>query len=316
MPGASDISWFKSNFASAIEKAVKGTLFDLDMLTAVACQETGYIWQVLRKKDLPLARILELCVGDTIDARSVFPKSKAQLVAEPNGQKMFDIARAALVDMAKYVPGYDTMVAKPDKFCHGYGLFQYDIQYFKTDPSYFLERRYIQLDQTLGKCVSELQEALKTLKWTAKPKLTDLEKAAVAICYNTGGYNPAKGLKQGHKDSAGKYYGELFYDFMLLARSVPTPAAAPAPTPTAAPAPSPAPTPASSGGYKIATGGGKLNVRSAPAIDPANLIGEISDGMGVAVTSETPANGFLKISAEAGGLKIIGWASAKYLKKG
>lgn len=307
MPGVSDIIWFKNNFSAAIQAAVKGTPFDLDMLAAVACQETGYIWQVLRKKDMTVERILELCVGDTIDARSVFPRSKAELVAQPDGQKMFDIARAALVDMAKFVPGYDGMVAKPDKFCHGYGLFQYDIQYFKTDPAYFLERRYTRLDQTLGKCVSELKESLKTLKWTAKPTLTDLEKAAVAICYNTGGYNPARGLKQGHKDSAGKYYGELFYEFMLLARSVPTP--------TIPPAPSPVPTPASTGGYKVATTGGKLNVRSVPAIDPANLIGELSDGLPVTVSPGAPNNGFLNLAAEAGGIRIKGWASAKYLAK-
>ncbi|RYY22863.1 MAG: SH3 domain-containing protein [Sphingomonadales bacterium] len=299
MPGASDIAWFKASFAPAINQAVKGTPFDLDMLTAVACQETGYIWQVLRKKNLTIARILELCVGDTIDARSVFPKSKADLIAANDGQKMFDIARAALVDMAKNVPGYDAMVAKPDKFCHGYGLFQYDIQYFRVDPSYFLERRYIQLDQTLAKCVGELKQSLKTLKWTAKPTLTDMEKAAVAICYNTGKYDPARGLKQGHKDSAGKYYGELFYDFMLLARSVATPAP-----------------PAVTTGYKVKTAaGGKLNVRSGPAADQPNITGELADGLAVTALAEAQNNGFLNIAAEAGGIRIIGWASAKYLQK-
>ena len=38
------------------------------MVTAFACQETGEIWPALRRQGLPTARILELCVGDTIDA--------------------------------------------------------------------------------------------------------------------------------------------------------------------------------------------------------------------------------------------------------
>ena len=58
MPNASDIAWFKENFAKPITAAVAGTPFDLDMLTAIACQETGYIWQVLRRKNLPLDRTL------------------------------------------------------------------------------------------------------------------------------------------------------------------------------------------------------------------------------------------------------------------
>src|SRR5439155_12016130 len=96
MPNADDILWFKQQFHREIEAAVQGTPFSLNMLTAVACQETGYIWQVLRKQQPSLGRILELCVGDTIDAsggRNAFPKTKADLVAKPNGQQMFAIAR-------------------------------------------------------------------------------------------------------------------------------------------------------------------------------------------------------------------------------
>jgi len=108
MLNTSDIKWFKENFQSQIEAAVKGTAFSTDMIVAVACQETGYIWQVLRRHqdELSLPRILELCVGDTIDGsskspRTAFPTSKAELLKKPNGHAMFDIARQSLVDMAK-----------------------------------------------------------------------------------------------------------------------------------------------------------------------------------------------------------------------
>ena len=45
--------------------------------TALACQETGEVWPILRKKDLSVDRILELCVGDTLDSRSAFPRMAA-----------------------------------------------------------------------------------------------------------------------------------------------------------------------------------------------------------------------------------------------
>jgi hypothetical protein len=49
MPNAEDILWFKQQFHRRIEAVVQDTQFSLDMLTAVAYQETGYIWQVVRK---------------------------------------------------------------------------------------------------------------------------------------------------------------------------------------------------------------------------------------------------------------------------
>ena len=51
--------------------------------------------------------------------------------------------------------------------------------------------------------------------------------AAVAIAYNTGRFNPAKGLKQGYFDGT-KFYGENFFGFLQLAHSVQVPASVPA----------------------------------------------------------------------------------------
>src|SRR6266542_5814545 len=117
------IQWFKNTFNKHLEAAVVGTPFSVDMLAAIAQQETGYIWPALLKHDLSLPRILELCVGDTIDkGRSAFPTSKSALMTVPRGAKMFAIARQALVEMAKYVPGYAGAVRDPDKFCHGFGI--------------------------------------------------------------------------------------------------------------------------------------------------------------------------------------------------
>ena len=102
MPNAADISWFRQNFLTDIQTALAGTPFTLDFMVALACQETGDVWPILRHKPLTRDQIVALCVGDTIDfnpatgkGRTAFPKTKADLVARPNGQQMFDIARQA-----------------------------------------------------------------------------------------------------------------------------------------------------------------------------------------------------------------------------
>jgi hypothetical protein len=225
MPTVDDIRWLKQQFTNQIKATLTGTPFDVDMIAALACQETGEVWPILRKKQLPLARILALCVGDTIDfrgpgqGRQAFPRNKEALVAVPNGERMFEIARTALEDMAEFIPSYRSAAANPKKFCHGFGMFQRDLQFFKVDPDYFLERRYENFPDTLAQCLGELHRGLKTLGFESRTSLTDMEFAFVAIAYNTGHFVQAKGLKQGFRDSDGKFYGELILDFVKLSRS-------------------------------------------------------------------------------------------------
>ena len=229
MPNLQDAIWFKSEFQPAIERAVAGTPLNVDMITAFACQETGEIWPALRRQGLPTARILELCVGDTLDAsptgggRRAFPRNRSELVASAGGARMFDVARQGLVDMASYIPGYRGAASRPEKFCHGFGIFQLDLQFFKVDPDYFLEKRYAGFDAALAKCTGELLSVLRRLGWQLKGTLTDLECAAVAIAYNTGRYDSARGLKQGYFDGA-KYYGENYFAYLQLAHSAHAPA--------------------------------------------------------------------------------------------
>ena len=229
MPNRDDIRWFKENFEARILPALAGTPLTVDLVVAVACQETGFIWSRLRRDGLPVERILELCVGDTIDAkaggggRSAFPIHRAELLAHPQGAAMFAIARQALIDMAAHVPGYSRTVANPDKFCRGYGLFQRDLQFFRKDPQYFLQRRYMRFEDTLAMCVAELKRGLRKLRFDQRPRLSDMEltdeeQAHVAIAYNTGGFNRSKGLKQGHFDGQ-KFYGEQVFEFIRMSKA-------------------------------------------------------------------------------------------------
>jgi hypothetical protein len=280
-----DVLWFKQQFHAPIEAAVAGTLFDVDMITAIACQETGYIWQRLRKKPLTLQQITALCVGDTIDARPggrgrrAFPRTKANLIARPNGQQMFNIARQALVDMARYIPEYRAAASNRNKFCHGFGVFQYDLQFFLSNPQYFLQRKYENFDDSLGRCVGELQSALQKLRWQNKPSLSDYEMACVTIVYNTGGFHPRKGLKQGHFNGT-RYYGEEVFDFIRLSRSISLPLV-PQPERGHALLARPTPVTATGRAYEVDTLANTLRVRSTPVVSSppaANVIGELPDG--------------------------------------
>jgi len=322
MPNPEAIRWFKTQFQDQIEAAVRGTPFTVDLLTAIACQETGYIWNILRKK-VDKERVLALCVGDTLDStkgRKAFPKNKTDLLAAPNGQAMFDIARQALVDMAKYIPGYQGAVANPAKFCRGFGIFQHDLQFFLKNPGYFLEKKYADFDSSLAMAVGELRTKLRVLGWSEKSELTELEMVAVAIAYNTGRYTPSKGLKQGYFNGT-QYYGEAIFDYLRLARTVKVGDRTPEPGPAArGEAPIPPPTPLSAKGatYEVDVRETMLNVRSEPLVPPStatsNVVGRLPDGHIVKAVGPKRENGFIEVETSLNGALIRGFVASKYLK--
>jgi len=321
MPTRDDIEWFKQQFAAAIEAAVADTPFDVDMMTALACQETGEVWPILRKKPLTVQQILALCVGDTLDfpKRSAFPRTKAALIAKPKGQQMFDIARDALVRVAEHIHSYQAAAHNANKFCHGYGLFQFDLQFFLTEPDYFLQKKYEKFEETLGKAITELRAALRKTPFKDKQTLSDFEMAAVAIAYNTGRFKPEKGLKQGFFDGH-KFYGELIFDFIRLSRTVAAPGAQAAlaqPTPGNAIVPPPTPVAAAGATHRVVTLEGTLRLRSAPAISApptANVIGDLPDGHLVRAVSGKETKGFLEVETSLAGAHLQGFASAKHLQ--
>ena len=322
MATSKDILWFKAQFASKINQAVQGTPFDVDMLTAIACQESGELWGAMRRvPSLTVDQIVALCCGDTLDAdkgRSAFPRTRADLLAVPKGAEMFDIARTALLNMADQIPAYAFAKTNTKKFCHGYGVFQYDLQFFLSNPRYFLEKQYEVFENTLGRALGELTRGLKKLGLQNNASITDLEFCKVAICYNTGGFNPSKGLKQGHSDN-GKFYGEFIRDYLAMARTVATPGAAPVVAPAS---PGTVPVAASPAGvatgpsFRVETLTSPLRLRSEPKISNpkgANVIAEMPDGHIVRAISGTPVQGFIEIETTLGGKLFRGFASADLL---
>jgi hypothetical protein len=229
---AEAIGWFNAQFGEAIDEAVQGTPFDRDLIAAIGFQETGYLWRKLIDT-LDADEILKLCVGDTLDApnRDAFPRTKADLISYDRGQEMFDTARAALEAISAYDESYGKVARNnPNKFCHGYGVFQYDIQFFEEDAEFFLQKKWYSFEACVAKLVNELKEALRRIGWSSKTTLSDEEKVYVAIAYNAGHVDPARGFKQGYQSDDGRYYGENIADFLKTAKATP-PAASSSPEP-------------------------------------------------------------------------------------
>jgi hypothetical protein len=318
------LRWFKETFGGQLKAASAGTPFTVDLLVAIAAQETGEIWAPLRKK-LGVDALLEICVGDVLDAdagRSAFPRTRTALEAVPRGPEMFRVAREALLSMAAHVPAYAPSAKKPNKFCHGFGIFQYDLQFFVEDPDYFLERRWRRFPDTLGKCLGELRAAARRIGLGGRESLSDLEQTAVAIAYNTGRFNPKKGLQQGFKPKHGPFYGEAIFALLRLSQTIDTTAAravVAATPPGSTPLPPPTPVTTDGAVYRVSVDTAQLRLRREPVIDPdkpsANVIAHLPDGHRVRWISGKPTARFLEVETSLNGALLRGFAASKHLVK-
>ena len=321
MPNRDDLQWFKSTFHHQIEPALAGTPFSLDLVTAIAAQETGHIWGPLHNK-IELDTLLEICVGDTLDAdrgRRAFPQTRDDLVAVARGEDMFRIAHDALVAMSRHVPSFAGVAKRPAKFCHAYGIFQYDLQFFKTDPDYFLDRKWRRFESSLGKCLEELRSAQSRTNLSDRTTLTDLEQVHVAIAYNAGSFKPAKGLKQGFFDGQ-KFYGEMIFDFLRLAQTVSIPAAPatlPAPAPGVAPVARPTPVASTGQVLEVDVTETPLRLRSEPRVDmanpAANVIARLPDGHRVRLVLGQLGDKFVEVATSLNGAHFQGFAASEFL---
>ncbi len=320
------ISWFKTSFDKEAGAELAGTPFTFDMITSVAYQETGYLWSpLIGRLDAP--ELLKVCVGDTIDAprRSAFPKTKGDLLRAPKGSEMFQIARDALEAIGQYDKSYRRVAADPNKFCHGFGIFQYDLQFYLTNSQFFLERKWYEFGACLAIFLGELGEAMKRAYGRSKNELTDQEWPYVAIAYNKGSVDLKKGLRQGFRDEDGRYYGENVQEFLRIAQSVPAEEAAVAATAPSIPilrgtatlAP-PTPIEATDNIFMVATDGA-LKLRSQPKIPRkkpgANVIARLPSGQLVHRLSKKKSGAFVQVETSLEGAYFSGFAPARSLKE-
>lgn len=315
------IQWFKQTFGTQLQNTTQQTPYSVDLLCAIAYQETGYIWSSMAGK-LPLNEIALLAVGDTLDTpnRKAFPKNKQALLNAPNGAAMFAIARECLVKMAKHVKGYSGAVSNPNKFCHGFGIFQYDLQHYLTNPTYFLEKKWSDVDACFSHCITELNAAKARQGWKSKTALTDQEKVFVAIAYNKGSANLSKGFKQGFKSADGKFYGENIFEYLRLSQSIlATVNAEPVALPTTfAPLPPPTPVLSNKKIYQVKVTSNQLNLRSEPKVprnNPgSNVKTKLPNGHPVSWLSGKATDKFLEVETSLNGAYFRGYAAQEFLE--
>ena len=172
--------WIKSNFRSAIDKAVKGTPFSTDILCGIACQESAYFWLPLLKR-LSAKEILARCVLDANGdypgtKRSAFPANTAAFRNQYGDE--FANMLISEANATRKLRGFG-----PQQWVYkGYGLFQYDLQSVKTDEAFFRERKWYDFDECLNRVMKELAAKYKAQK--------DLWKAVRA--YNGSGAGAAR----------------------------------------------------------------------------------------------------------------------------
>ena len=124
------------------------------------------------------------------------------------------------------MPAYALALKGDGKMCHGFGLFQRDLADFTVDPDFFLCKRWATLEGSVQACLAALRRAAVQLGVDLGQPLNDDQRAALAIYYDCGRYDPTRGLRQGHFDGM-RYYGESFMLHLQAARSVEVPSAMP-----------------------------------------------------------------------------------------
>jgi hypothetical protein len=151
--------WLLRNFGPQIEAAVTGTPLDTDLVAAIACKETANIWLQWIDRLGP-EQVLARCVFDGSGdvpgtSRRAFPPNAAAFRASVG-----DALTDALIDEAnetRKLRGYG-----PQRWLYkGYGLFQYDLQHFQTDPGFFRERQWRSFDSCMDRYMREMRDKLR-----------------------------------------------------------------------------------------------------------------------------------------------------------
>jgi len=154
-------NWIKQNFEEKISIAVKDTLFDKELLYAIACQETAYKWLLWIDK-FDAATILERCVfdasGDFPDtSRTAFPKNKKALLEQFSNEITQMLIDEGNKMRAMPQPGFPNGYGKADYLYKGYGIFQYDLQFIKDDETFFTKKLWSSMDECLARALKELK---------------------------------------------------------------------------------------------------------------------------------------------------------------
>jgi hypothetical protein len=153
--------WMISNFQPQLADAVRSSPFTVPLLCAIACREAGMYWLPLTPHK-SAAEILGLCVydasGDVADApRSAFPVNTAQFRLAYG-----DAFTTMLIDEANKARAARGL--NPASIVYkGYGIFQYDLQYVRTDEAFFRSKQWYSFAECVSRAVDELKKKFEAL---------------------------------------------------------------------------------------------------------------------------------------------------------
>ena len=149
-------TWMKQNFWHEMEAGVSSTVFTIDHVCAIACQETAYLW-VNWIDTMKVADVLSLCIGDASGdypgtVRHAFPVNTAAF-----RDKYGDTFTKMLIDeanLSRAVRGYS-----PREWVYkGYGIYQYDLQHVLTDEAFFRQKKWHAYPECLLHLMRELKQ--------------------------------------------------------------------------------------------------------------------------------------------------------------
>ncbi len=152
--------WLKTNFSAAISSAIQGTPWSIDLVCAIACQETAYKWLLWIDKYSPDI-VLQRCVFDASGdmpgtSRSAFPVNRkafeARYGAELGGMLVAEGNLQRAMPQADAPGGY-----RPAQYLYkGYGIFQNDLQNIVTNDTFFREKKWYNMADCVAQLVKEL----------------------------------------------------------------------------------------------------------------------------------------------------------------
>lgn len=156
------VKWLKTNFLKELNEGVANTPFSIDVICAIACQETAVYWLQWLKEYTP-SEILIGCVFDTNGdypegTRKAFPKNQMEF-----RNKYGDEFTNMLIDaynVSRKMRGFKSEKAWLGK---GYGIFQMDLQNVSYDEVFFREKLWGDMTSCIERSLVELNK-----KWKIK----------------------------------------------------------------------------------------------------------------------------------------------------
>lgn len=159
--------WMVQNFGAEIDAAIAGSVIDRNLVCAIAGKETANVWLAWINR-IPPAQVLERCVfdasGDAPDtSRGAFPR---------NTQAFRDSVGDSLTDMliAEANETRQLRNLSPARWVYkGYGILQYDLQHYQTDPDFFAKKQWA----SMAVCMDRFMREMNTKLAAAKGDLRD-----------------------------------------------------------------------------------------------------------------------------------------------